>query len=376
MKVLVADHSEPQRRLFAAHLRELGVELVEAASGAEALAHLLRADGPRVALLDWEMPGLSGVEVVQQVRAAPLEVRPHLVLVTARPERADVVQALQAGADDFIGRPPHPPDLRARVEVGVRNVKLQQELQQRFDELKSTLRRLDAVGALAARRGPRATREGALQPALEGLDAVRGLPERLASVVGDLGGPGAPDATPELWAHLALALPAQAAWLDVTLEVGRALATSVVEKLGRGPATEQGLLDGVSDVLSLVLRGFLQQLALHGAGALTPYPSRGSAGRVTMPPAPALLVLSYAGWTLRVLETPAEVQRLKFSELQPGDMLVEPLVPPHLPTVEVLARGTVLKPSYLARAASFFKGEAARASVPVMPSSPFSREHR
>ncbi len=380
MKVLVADDNESQRRLFAALLRELGLEIIEAASGAEALDYLLRKDGPPVALLDWEMPGLSGVEVVQKVREAALEVRPHLLLVTARTDRADAVQALQAGADDFISKPPHPPELRARVEVGLRNVKLQQELQLRIDELKSTLRRLDVVGALAAQeapKGPQAKREGSLQPSLEALDAVRALPERLASVVGNLGGAETPDAKPELWAHLSLALPAQAAWLDVTLEVSRGIAASAVEKLiGQKASNDQGLLDCVSDVLTLVMRGFQQQLEAHGIDVLKAHPSKGWVGRATMPASPHLLVLTHAGWTLRLLETPTEVRTPKFGELQPGCMLVNSLVPPQLPNVEVLAKATVLKPSYLSRASAFFKGEAAQTTVTVMTSSPFSREHR
>lgn len=380
MKVLVADDNEMQRRLFGGLLKDLGLEIVEAASGADALDQLLRADGPHVALLDWEMPALSGVEVVQKVREASLDVRPHLLLVTARTDRADVVQALQAGADDFISKPPHPPELRARVMVGVRNVKLQQELQVRIDELKSTLRRLDVVGALAAQaapQGPRAAKEGALQPATEALDAVRGLPERMASVIGNLGEATGQHGRPELWAHLALALPQQGSWLDVTLEVSRALASAAVEKLiGQRAANDQALLDAVGDVLTLVMRGFQQQLEAHGVSSLKPYPSRGFVGTVQAPATPFAQALAHGGWTLRLFETPAEARAAPFASLEPGSMLVSSLVPPHLPTVEVLAKATVLKPSYLTRAASFFKGDAVSTPVTVMSASGFALQHR
>lgn len=287
------------------------------------------------------------------------------------------MKALQAGADDFISKPPHPPELRARVQVGLRNVKLQQELQVRIDELKSTLRRLDVVGALAAPQGPQALKEGSLQPATEALDAVRGLSERMASVIGNLGQAEGHHARPELWAHLALALPDQGSWLDVTLEVSRELASAAVEKLiGQKASNDQALLDSVGDVLTLVMRGFQQQLEAHGVSSLKPYPSRGFVGTLQPPASPFAVALSHGGWTLRLLETPTALQKPSFLELVPGSMLVNSLVPPNLPTVEVLARATVLKPSYLTRAASFFKGEGAQTQVTVMSASGFSLQHR
>ena len=381
MKVLVADDTPSQRKLLVGLLRELKVETVEASSGAEALDHLLRADGPSVALIDWEMPNLSGVEVCRKVREATLEIRPHLLLVTGRSERADVVEALKAGADDFLTKPPHPAELQARVQVGMRNVQLQHELRVRITELESTLRRLDVVGALAAQAPQKglasAARTGALRPQLEALDGVRGLAERFASVLGSLGPRDQPGGSPELWAHLALALPKQSAWLDVTLEVSRALAAGAVEKLsGQRATNDQSLLDCVSDVMTLVMRGFQQQLEGTGIEVLKPIPGRGFVGSLALPASEHQLRLSHGGWSLQVVETPTEVSATRFAELIPGTMLVRPLNPPSLPDVEVLAKGTVLKPSYLVRAGSFFRGAAAQAEVSVMSASDFALQHR
>ena len=382
MKILVADDTASQRRLLVGILQGLSLETVEAASGAEALDHLLRADGPNVALIDWEMPELSGVEVCRKVREAKLEIRPHLLLVTGRTERADVVEALKAGADDFLSKPVHPAELQARVQVGMRNVQLQTELQVRINELSATLRRLDVVGALAAQAPQKgnvgAARQGTLRPELEALDAVGGLPERFASVLGNLstGGQGAPGPA-ELWGHLSLALPEQSAWLDVTLEVSRSLAAAAVQKLsGQRASNDQGLLDCVGDVLTLIMRGFQNQLETHGVESLKPLPARGFVGSLAMPVSEHQLRLAHGGWTLQVVETPTEVCSTKFSALTPGTMLVTSLTPPKMPDVEVLAKGTVLKPSYLVRAGSFFRGEAAQAEVIVMSASGFALDHR
>ncbi len=381
MKVLVADDTDTQRRILVGLLREMKLETVEASTGQEALDHLLRVDGPSVALIDWEMPTLSGVEVCEKVREATLEIRPHLILVTGRSERADVVQALKAGADDFLTKPPHPAELQARVQVGLRNVQLQSELLVRIHELKSTLRRLDVVGGLAAQAPHQgvvgAQRQGTLRPQLEALDAVRGLPERFASVLGNLGPCDASTPGPELWAHLALALPKQSAWLDVTLEVSRGLAAAAVEKLsGQKAMSDQALLDCVSDVMTLVVRGFQQQLESAGVEVLKPIAGRGFVGSLAMPTSAHHLRLSQGGWSMQVLETPTEVSATPFALLSPGSMLVTSLTPPKLPDVEVLAKGTVLKPSYLTRAGSFFRGDAAQTNVSVMSASGFAIEHR
>ena len=382
MKVLVADDNASQRRLLTGLLAQLELETVEAATGAEALDHLLRADGPYVALIDWEMPEMSGVEVVQKVRAAKLELRPHLLLVTARTDRADVVEALRAGADDYLTKPAHPAELRARVEVGRRNVKLQQELQVRITELRDTLRRLDVVGALAAQdpakgAAERAAVEGALRTELAALDATRALPERFASVVGNLGQSGPSTQRPELWAHVSLVVPKFDAWLDVTLAVPRSLAAAAVKQLSGQPAqNDQALLDCTSDVLTLVMRGFQNQLEGLGIEVLKPLQARAQVGVVPASEVPHRLVLSWGGWTLQVLDAPSQLRETPFVELMPNTMLVRSLTPPALKDVEVLARGTILKPSYLTRAGSFFRGDAAMTEVAVMPVSRFAQDHR
>ncbi|MFZ5444019.1 MAG: response regulator [Myxococcota bacterium] len=383
-KVLVAEDSTTQRKLFCALLAQLSLEPVEATNGTEAVELLLRPDGPRVALIDWEMPGLSGVEVCRRVREASLPVRPHLILVTSRTDRRDVVEALRAGADDYLSKPPDPGELQARVGVGLRNLGLQQELQQRIAQLEGALRRLDVVGATAAQlsgraQGRAAKRQGALRPELESLDAFRGLPERFASVVAGLrtGDGVAVEGPFELWAHLALALPAQGSWLDVTLHVSRALAAAAFEQLaGKAPGSDQALLDSVSDVLSLVVRGAQQQLEAHGVEVVRALAAKAFVGAGGQVEAPQRLRLDDGGWALEVCETPAAVAEVPFRALDAGTMLVRSLTPPQLPAVEVLARGTVLKASYLTRASAFFKGDAAATPVAVMTPSAFSLARR
>lgn len=381
-KVLVAEDSTTQRKLLMALLTQLSLEPVEAVDGNEALDHLLRPDGPRLALIDWEMPGLSGVEVCKKVREANLSIRPHLILVTGRSERSDVVLALEAGADDYLTKPPHPAELQARVQVGLRNITLQHELKQRIEQLEGTLRRLEVVGGVAAQSAGKtsvigARREGSLRPELEVLDAVRALPQRFASVLSTFKVPPSGAEAPELWAHLSIALPTQGSWLDVTLEVSRRLAGEAFNRLSGNLATsDQSLLDGVADVLTLVMRGFHEQLEELGIAVLKPLPSRAFVGACAVPQSPHRMKLDEAGWTMNVIETATPVKAAKFSELSPGSVLIRSLTPPKLPDVEVLAKGTILKPSYLTRAGAFFRGDAAQTEISVMAVSAFAKEHR
>jgi CheY-like chemotaxis protein len=108
---------------------------------------LTGADPPRLAILDWLMPGLDGVEVCRRVRAAGL--RPmYLILLTGRGSKQHVVEGLQAGANDYITKPFDPDELHARVSVGARMVSLEQELAQRVRELEEALAQVQTLQGL------------------------------------------------------------------------------------------------------------------------------------------------------------------------------------------------------------------------------------
>ena len=100
-------------------------ELEIARDGNEAWAMLQRPDAPRLAILDWVMPGLSGPQVCRKVRACAALSPMYLIILTARNSEADIVSGLRAGADDYITKPPIPAELRARVRVGERILELQ-----------------------------------------------------------------------------------------------------------------------------------------------------------------------------------------------------------------------------------------------------------
>ncbi|HEY7509602.1 MAG TPA: diguanylate cyclase [Vicinamibacteria bacterium] len=127
MKVLVADDSPVSRHLLETTLRQLGYDVVLASDGKQALDVLLSADGPRLAVVDWMMPGADGLEVCRAVRqrTAPYT---YVILLTARDRQEDVLAGLESGADDFLRKPFDHVELRARLRSGARVLELQEAL--------------------------------------------------------------------------------------------------------------------------------------------------------------------------------------------------------------------------------------------------------
>jgi diguanylate cyclase (GGDEF)-like protein len=128
MKLLIAEDDFTSRTLLSGVLTKLGHEVVAAKDGTEAFQIMQLPDAPRLAILDWMMPGMDGVQVCRSIRSLKTETPPYLIMLTARSEKVDVVTGLEAGADDYLGKPFDPGELRARVEVGRRMVEMQDVL--------------------------------------------------------------------------------------------------------------------------------------------------------------------------------------------------------------------------------------------------------
>jgi len=128
VKVLLAEDSSVVRVLLKQVLTKWGYEIVFAEDGDAAWRVLERADSPRIALLDWMMPGPDGLELCQRVRKAAREPRVYIILLTGKDEQEDVVRGLSAGADDYLRKPFDNVELEARMRTGRRIVELEDEL--------------------------------------------------------------------------------------------------------------------------------------------------------------------------------------------------------------------------------------------------------
>ncbi|MFL5341581.1 MAG: PleD family two-component system response regulator [Gemmataceae bacterium] len=142
MKILLADDDEITRFAVSAALRGWGFEVEICGDGQAAWETLRRPAAPKLALLDWLMPGMDGPAVCRAVRAEPGLESTYLVMLTGRDSKADMIAGLASGADDYIAKPIHYEELRLRVRVGQRILGLQSDLAARVQELEEALARV------------------------------------------------------------------------------------------------------------------------------------------------------------------------------------------------------------------------------------------
>jgi diguanylate cyclase (GGDEF)-like protein len=135
VKILVAEDHISLRTMLETVLAKWGFEVISVCNGEEALTQLQEPNAPKMALLDWMMPGMDGPEVCRRIRELLPTGLPYLILLTARSDKGDIVRGLRAGADDYIAKPYDSRELLARLEVGRRMVELQQQLHTAMENL-------------------------------------------------------------------------------------------------------------------------------------------------------------------------------------------------------------------------------------------------
>jgi diguanylate cyclase (GGDEF)-like protein len=127
-EVLIADDDPVSLRLLQVSLISAGYRVVVALDGLEALRVMNRDDSPRLAILDWMMPSLDGVDVCRAVRRNDREPYLYIILLTAKGHQTEIVEGLEAGADDYITKPYDLQELKARLRAGRRILELQEQL--------------------------------------------------------------------------------------------------------------------------------------------------------------------------------------------------------------------------------------------------------
>ncbi|HXX44613.1 MAG TPA: diguanylate cyclase [Candidatus Acidoferrales bacterium] len=127
-KILVAEDDPVSRRILQAFLAKWGYDVISVVDGTEAAKILAGDDAPRLAILDWMMPGIEGPQVCRRVRERTDRPYTYILLLTARMQKADIFEGLESGADDYLTKPFDAQELRARLHVGQRILDLQSSL--------------------------------------------------------------------------------------------------------------------------------------------------------------------------------------------------------------------------------------------------------
>jgi diguanylate cyclase (GGDEF)-like protein len=167
VRILIAEDDAVSRRVLSATLTAWGHEVVVTGNGLEAWAALQGENAPPLAILDWMMPEMDGLEVCRNVRRRGPASSTYVILLTAKSLKADLIEALEAGADDFLTKPFDRNELRVRLQVGARIVSLQRSLAERVRELEEAIEE--------RKRAEEELRELSLTDELTGLNNRRGF---------------------------------------------------------------------------------------------------------------------------------------------------------------------------------------------------------
>ena len=124
MRILIADDDRMSTMMLSRSLERWGFDVVVAHDGAAAWEHIVGPAPPELAIVDWMMPGIDGIELCRRIRATTRPTPVYVILLTSRTSRQDLVAGLEAGADDYLTKPFDPDELRARIHVGQRTLAL------------------------------------------------------------------------------------------------------------------------------------------------------------------------------------------------------------------------------------------------------------
>jgi diguanylate cyclase (GGDEF)-like protein len=128
VRILLAEDDPITRRILEAQLKNWGNELVVCSDGAQAWKELNSENAPKLAVLDWMMPEMDGLTVSREIRKLDSRPYTYIILLTAKSRKEDIVEGLEAGADDYITKPFDPQELRVRIRAATRIIQLQEDL--------------------------------------------------------------------------------------------------------------------------------------------------------------------------------------------------------------------------------------------------------
>ena len=145
VKLLIAEDEYTTRLTVQVVLERWGYRVDSVEDGESAWKMLQKSDGPQIAILDWEMPGIDGVELCTKVKMLDRDTPVYVIMLTGRDAQTDILQGFDAGADDYITKPFDENELRARVRVAERLVTIQEELVISNNELRAVLDHVETL---------------------------------------------------------------------------------------------------------------------------------------------------------------------------------------------------------------------------------------
>jgi len=188
VKILIAEDDPVSRRLLEAFLSKWGYDVVVTCDGREAWEVLNEADAPSLVVSDWMMPKVDGLELCRKIREMQRSRYTYFIILTAKERKEDVIQGLEAGADDFLIKPFHQEELKYRVQIGERIIKLEQRIMvlASTDPLTGVLNRRAFIERMEAEINRSIRESTPLSLILTDIDFFKSINDKFGHQAGDL----------------------------------------------------------------------------------------------------------------------------------------------------------------------------------------------
>jgi CheY-like chemotaxis protein len=388
MKILVADDEPTVRRIMQAFLEKNRYEVVTVDGGEQALAALAAEDGPKIAIIDWMMPELNGLEVCAKLRQIKLRIQPYLFILTSKNGERDLAASLDAGADDFLTKPFRPAEMLARLRVAERTIACATETQERIEELEMLVDRYKVLGEMVARPAQPAVPAvaGAEQSAVllpeeietQTVHAWRELGVEAVATRRERGGVRPYRSAYAAWAGLVLA--DRERWTDLLLEAEPLSVSTVFSRALQRPPTAAHSQSFMVEALTIISSSLGATLMNRGIEVLMPYLAQGlrvdrDDKPIPVPGAAETYFFELAGaeFALTVMDHLCPVQRELVRTMRSYDILAENFPPTENPGVALFKQGTVLNEHYIEKMIAYTETSDDRRPVKVFKATPLTR---
>ena len=147
MKVFIVDDDPVSMMILKQNIESWGYELETSINGSDALEKLKNTD-TKLIILDWVLPDISGIEICKKIREYDLNIKSYIIFLTSKTEMEELIEAFEAGADDFLSKPVNPSELKSRLNAGRKIIELQEDLNRKIAERDEALSHIKQLQGL------------------------------------------------------------------------------------------------------------------------------------------------------------------------------------------------------------------------------------
>jgi len=278
MRVLIADDDATARLILTTVFTRFGHQPVAVDTGEKAIELALQEPFPEIIVLDWIMPGITGLDVAQRIRAneARMAFRPYIIVLTSKRDRKEAARALDEGADDFLSKPPDATELAARLHVAERLMAHEIELRATITRLSKMIDRHELLGELVATqhsRNEQATTSAFSRQETQGL--ITAAFEEFRTAILPVDQAKGVELQNPLAVWDSVLLPKHGVWIDIILEIPQATAREIFEgSLHRPPNSRDEVETFIIEAHTLIRKIIQTKLQNRGLENFSPFATR------------------------------------------------------------------------------------------------------